>query len=106
MEHPIEPRTRTFREGAASERQSSYDAIASGRRRYIFNLLKHADVALASVRFEAHYGLKSDIALSPESATTRHQTNLIVCVCEERGRHIEAEYLGDLGNLMGRATSA
>jgi hypothetical protein len=33
-----------------------------------FHLLEQAGVAFASVRFEAHYGLNSDIAPCPENA--------------------------------------
>jgi hypothetical protein len=34
-----------------------------------FHLPEQGGAALISVRFAAHYGLKSDIALSPKSAT-------------------------------------
>ena len=55
------------------------EATASGLSRSVtravpvqFHFLKQAGVALASVRFGAHYGLKSDIGLSPKSAKLGH----------------------------------
>jgi hypothetical protein len=63
--------------------ESVCDAIAIGRPRFNFTSLTARCVALASVRFGAHYGIRSDIALSPKSART----------------------ITALGNVVGRAVA-
>jgi hypothetical protein len=47
------------------------------------------NVTLGNVCFEAHYGLKSDIALSPKSAKLRHPPTPPMCYpARAKRRHV------------------
>jgi hypothetical protein len=56
---PIKIRTRAFRAARRGYRVATVQ----------FHFLEQDGVALDRARFEAHYGLKSDVALGPKSAT-------------------------------------